>query len=300
MQEENMDYVKTILKDEFFINNVITVHYFEFAKDYVFKGEFHDFWEFVYVDKGEVEVMADDKGYKLKQGDMIFHKPNEFHNLWANGKVAPNLIVISFDCRSKSMNYFENKIISVGDTIKKLLASLLKEAMEAFSNPLNLSVTIQLEKKDNSYFGCEQLIKIYLQQILIYLVRKGTNISTEERLSSSVKERWDEDVVNIVIKFLENNINSNISFEDVCKYSSLGKTNLKMTFKEKTGTSVMEYYKSLKIQEAKNLIRETELNFTQISERLGYTSIHYFSRHFKKVTGMTPSEYSYSVKAKLQ
>lgn len=294
-----MSYVKTTLKDEFTINNVVTIHYFEFAKDYVFEGEFHDFWEFVYVDKGEVEVMADDKGFKLKQGDMIFHKPNEFHNLWANGKVAPNLIVISFDCRSKSMKYFENKIISVGDTIKKLLANILKEAMEAFSNPLNISVTQQLEKKDNSYFGCEQLIKIYLQQILIYLVRMGTNISTEERLSSSVKERWDEDMVNIVVNFLKTNINNNISFEDVCRFSNLGKTNLKMIFKEKTGTSVMEYYKSLKVHEAKNLIRETDLNFTQISETLGYTSIHYFSRHFKKVTGMTPSEYSYSVKARI-
>lgn len=294
-----MDYVRTILKDEFAINNVVTIHYFEFARDYVFEGEFHDFWEFVYVDKGEVEVMAGDKGYKLKQGDMIFHKPNEFHNLWANGKVAPNLIVISFDCKSKSMKYFENKIISVGDTIKKLLASILKEAMEAFSTPLNISATHQLEKKDNSYLGCEQLIKVYLQQILIYLIRMGTNISMEERLSSSVKERWDEDMVNIVVNFLKNNINNNISFEDVCRFSNLGKTNLKMIFKEKTGTSVMEYYKSLKIDEAKNLIRETDLNFTQISERLGYTSIHYFSRHFKKVTGMTPSEYSYSVKARL-
>jgi AraC-like DNA-binding protein len=299
MRRKIMDYVRTILKDEFAINNVVTIHYFEFARDYVFEGEFHDFWEFVYVDKGEVEVMADDKGFKLKQGDMIFHKPNEFHNLWANGKVAPNLIVISFDCRSKSMKYFENKIISVGDTIKKLLANILKEAMEAFSNPLNISVTQQLEKKDKSYFGCEQLIKIYLQQILIYLVRMGTNISTEERLSSSVKERWDEDMVNIVVNFLKTNINNNISFEDVCRFSNLGKTNLKMIFKEKTGTSVMEYYKSLKIGEAKNLIRETDLNFTQISEKLGYTSIHYFSRHFKKVTGMTPSEYSYSVKARL-
>ena len=39
------------------------------------------------------------------------------------------------------------------------------------------------------------------------------------------------------------------------------------------------------------------MNFTQISEKLGYTSIHYFSRQFKKVTGMTPSEYASSIKA---
>ncbi len=53
----------------------------------------------------------------------------------------------------------------------------------------------------------------------------------------------------------------------------------------------------MKIDTAKELIRTERLNFTQISERLGYTSIHYFSRRFKKETGMTPSDYASSIKA---
>ena len=63
-----MEYVKTELKDELKMKNIVTIHYFEYAKDYVFEGETHDFWEFLVVDNGEVEVMADTKGYKLKQG----------------------------------------------------------------------------------------------------------------------------------------------------------------------------------------------------------------------------------------
>ena len=45
------------------------------------------------------------------------------------------------------------------------------------------------------------------------------------------------------------------------------------------------------------MIRTGRMNFTQISETLGYTSIHYFSRQFKKIAGMTPSEYASSIKA---
>jgi AraC-like DNA-binding protein len=70
-------------------------------------------------------------------------------------------------------------------------------------------------------------------------------------------------------------------------------------FKEQTGTSVIEFYKSLKIEEARKLIREGQYNYTEIAERLGYTSIHYFSRQFKKTTGMTPSEYASSVKVRI-
>ena len=48
---------------------------------------------------------------------------------------------------------------------------------------------------------------------------------------------------------------------------------------------------------SQQLIRENQMNFTQISEFLGYSSIHYFSRQFKKISGMTPTEYITSIKA---
>ena len=68
-------------------------------------------------------------------------------------------------------------------------------------------------------------------------------------------------------------------------------------FKKKTSLGIIEYFSHMKINTAKELIRTGQMNFTQISEHLGYTSIHYFSRQFKKVTAMTPSEYASSIKA---
>jgi len=243
--------------------------------------------------------MAEDKGYKLKQGEMIFHKPNEFHNLLANGKIAPNIIVITFVCNSEAMKYFENKLIVTGDTVKDLLTKIIKEALLAFSTPLNISETTKLDKKDKSIFGCEQLLKIYLQQLLIYLVRKGSNIVPNDRLSSLVRERSHNDTTKKIINYLKNNLPNNISFDNVCLYSKLGSTNLKAMFKEQMGMGVMEFYKTLKIDKSKEFIREEQFNFTEIAEKLGYASIHYFSRHFKKATGMSPSEYATSVKIRI-
>ncbi|NMA65021.1 MAG: AraC family transcriptional regulator [Clostridiaceae bacterium] len=294
-----MDYVKTPIKEEIIIKNIVTVHYFEYAHDYVFEGEKHNFWEFLYVDKGEVEVMADNLGYRLKHGEMIFHKPNEFHNVWANGKVAPNLIVISFECKSPAMTFFENKILNIGDEEKKLLAQIIREAKNAYSSPLGTPSLKKLEKRQNSLFGCEQLIRIYLEQMLINLVRKKLIVNNQSRLSSSVKERSDNDLMLKITDFLKENIHKTLSFDDVCKYSKIGKTNLKVLFKEKVGVGVMEYFRNFKIEEAKTMIREGKYNFTEIASKLGYSSIHYFSRHFKKATGMTPSEYAYSVKVKI-
>ena len=59
----------------------------------------------------------------------------------------------------------------------------------------------------------------------------------------------------------------------------------------------MEYYRNLKIRQAKVLLRESDGNISQIADALGYNSVQYFSRHFKQATGMTPREYTLSVQA---
>ena len=58
----------------------------------------------------------------------------------------------------------------------------------------------------------------------------------------------------------------------------------------------MQYFSALKIDEAKKLISYNRYTFTEIAYRLGYSSLHYFSRQFKKSTEMTLSEYARSIK----
>lgn len=53
-----MRYDSLCLKRAFNVERIYSVHYFEFSKDYTFPGEAHDFWEFVYVDKGEIIATA--------------------------------------------------------------------------------------------------------------------------------------------------------------------------------------------------------------------------------------------------
>lgn len=291
----SMKFVRTTLRKTFAIKSLISLHYFEFAKNFISNGESHDFWELLFVDKGEVEVMADTNGFNLKQGEIIFHKPNEFHSVWANKRIAPNLVVISFDCKSKSMEFFENKIFTLGDSERNILANIIKEGTDAFLPPLDNPDVNTLVKRTTSENCCEQLIEIYLELLLINIIRKGNNLDKQKRLSSSAKERSIDDLTNRLMNYLKDNIASNITFNQICHFSRMGKTQLATMFKEKVGIGVIEYFKAEKIEYAKKLIREEKYNLTEISEILGYSSIHCFSRHFKKVTAMAPSEYARSV-----
>ena len=169
-----MAYKSISLREEIQINNIVTIHYFEYMKDFSFIGESHNFWEFLYVDKGEVEVTADKREFALKAGEIVFHKPNEFHSLRANGVIAPNLVVISFICNSPGMRFFNNQILQINNDERDLLGQIIREAKATYSSQLDDPLLKQLEHKPETEipFASEQVIKILLEFLLIKLIRR--------------------------------------------------------------------------------------------------------------------------------
>jgi AraC-like DNA-binding protein len=78
---------------------------------------------------------------------------------------------------------------------------------------------------------------------------------------------------------------------DICTRFYIGKTQLCKLFEEHVGKSPIEYFSSLKLAEAKRLLRQSDLSVSRISDMLCYSSIHNFSRAFKKSVGISPIEY---------
>lgn len=290
-----MDFFKYQLSRLFNIPEIVTIHYFEYGTDFSFDGESHDFWEFLCVDKGDVTVQADHNIFHLKKGDIIFHKPNQFHSVSTSGITAPNLVVVSFVCSSPAMNFFEDKILSLGERERNLLATIISEASDAFSTPLDNPFTNTLTKNPIQQPGAEQIIQLSLEQFLISLYRKGEH--QESVVMKSVKLKQDEETFQHIVTYMEAHLSDSLSIEQICHDNLLGKSQLQKLFRSKCGCGIIDYFSRLKISRAKELIREKNLNFTQIADALGYTSIHYFSRQFKKITGMSPSEYALSIKA---
>lgn len=298
-----MHYPKTKLLPTIQIDSIISLFYFEFTKDYVFKGERHDFWEFLYVDKGEVEVTSDTAVHLLRQGMIIFHKPNEFHSINANKVIAPNLVVMSFECHSEAMKHFENKVIPIGDEERNLLALIIEEGTHAFHSPFR----IPLQRRKEPLIGSEQLVQLYLNTFLIRLLRQmelpqvncAANIKPILSLSYASKEKLEEDYVHQLIEYMKQRLEDRLSLPEISEAVHLSQTRLQLLFKQKTGYSVMDYFGKMKIDQAKTYIREEKFNFTEIAHKLGFASVHSFSKAFKKMTDMSPSEYAKSVKARI-
>lgn len=289
-----IDYQRTRLKQTIRIDNLITMYDFEFAKSYKFNGERHDFWELVYVDKGEIVVQADDRTFRLAAGMIALHKPNEFHSFYAADGTAPNMIVLTFDCRSRAMKHFENQVLRVDNNQRNLLAEIVKEGKLAFEVPFRYP----LVRRETAPISSEQMINLYLELLLLHLLRDLESPNAKRPLHSLAKEKENDALANTVIRFMESRIGEALTLDEICQSLHFSKTRLKDEFKKQTGQSVMNYYAKLKIDKAKTMIREERMNFSQIAEEIGFNGPHYFSKAFKKATGMSPTEYARSVKAR--
>lgn len=294
-----MDYVLTPLLEEIRVDSLATVHYFEYRSDFSFWGEAHDFWELLYVDKGEICVTAGEREFVLRQGEMHFHRPLEFHNLHANGIVAPNLVVVAFASASAAMSHFERRTVRAGGEARQLIARLVSEARAAYSSSLDDPGLKRLELRDQIPFGAQQAIKCCLEMLLITLVRQGAH-PPAAAARSLVREKAQEEDAARITRYLEGNLHRKLTLDDVCRENLIGRSCLQKLFCGMSGGGVMEYFCRMKVERAKQMIREGSDNFSQIARRLGFSSLQYFSRRFKKETGMTPTQYAVSVKGRCE
>lgn len=279
------------------IESISAIHYFEFDDSFVDTPESHEAWELVYVDRGECDILADDRVFPLKQGEMYFHKPYETHMIRTVRGIAPNIFIIVFSTSSPAMQCFCDKKLEASMTTKQHVAAIIHEATNTFELPFNDPRTSRLRIKDEDpLFAGEQSVMLRLELMLIEIIRSNHyDRSVPKRFLP--KEIVDDDFAISVIELMERHLYGKLTLDEISRELAFGKTYISRRFSSACGYSVIDYYNMMKISEAKRLIREGRYNFFEISERLSFSNSHYFSTIFKKHTGMTPTQYKHSIKA---
>lgn len=283
-------YFRYKLENLLIIDKIVTIHYFEFNKNFISKEERHDFWELVYVDKSEILCKADGREILLKQGEMLFHKPNELHSLSANGKNAPDVFIISFECKSEAIKIFENKKLSLKKTYAQFIYYIIEEAKRTFDIPYSDPNLKKLKLLPSPALGGQQQIKNYLEILLINIIRSLTETTGGNDMFLQQRE-LDNKLVKDILKILQENIQNTLTVNDICSRIGYSRAYVFRKFKLVVGTSVMEYFISLKIEKAKELLRENNFSVKEISDMLAFDTPNYFSKTFKRVTKLTPSAY---------
>ena len=272
------------------VQKIVTVHYQRLQRGYASEEEHHDFWELIYADKNNPQVIMGGVAHTIKQGEAVFIKPNVPHYV-----VCPedaNIFIVSFECHSQSMSLFEEQILEVPPQHRKLLQTVMTEATQTFNLPDFNPTLNKLELLLTPNLGGEQMIKNTLEILFIYLLRQE-NERTSIYFFSEIEST--RDLKKAILDYLSAHLYEEFSLDALSEELHYSRTRLCNVFKQQTGGSIYAAYLAMKINEAKTLIGQ-KLPVAEIAGRLGFSSSSHFISTFKKHTGNTPREYADSVK----
>ena len=257
------------------ISEIYTKFYQEKGTNYNFSGEKHSYWELTYVDKGELLTTIDIVSYHLKQGDLIFYAPMQFHTQSTFEKISSSYLTINFKMNFNHADLLCNKIFS----IKRDYYFIVKKLIEELSN-------------DNLYSN--DLSLCYLKQLIIQMLRLN-NSHFHSKPTTHMQQTYENELLNDILLYIDNNIYEKISVSTLCEHFCISTSMLHSLFRKNMNNTAKNYINELKLSKSKELIRNSTHTLSEISEMLGFSSIHYFSKKFKSYFNISPTEYSKSI-----
>ena len=276
-------YIKFTLKRPLRVTRLITVLSYELSSKYRNEGERHDFWELVYVDRGSLFYRAEQERGTLHNGEIILHAPGEFHSVECDGAEGTSVFIITFDCTAPALKILQSRPIKISGSIQRIMSALIQECFCAFKVS-----KYPITPNPEAPYGAEQLVRSYLEEFLIRLIRKEQTAENLAELSYGIN---DTTLTDRIKGYLSDKTGSRVTLDEIAQALHFSKSRLCDAFKRSEGTTILGYHTQLKIAEAKRMLFETKLTVAEISESLDFISPEYFSRVFKKHTGNTPTSF---------
>ncbi len=284
--------LKTVtFRKDLVINAVHAVHYYELPKHFTAPRKQYPAWELVYVDRGKLIVNTDVESFPMASGELILHPPDVPHNLQGDGKTAANVLTVLFPCRSPILYDLKGKRLRPNTAQKAVLKDILRESRSSFASRLDDPNDHRLIREKDPPIGAEQMIGCYLTTLLVSHLRQVN------RPQAVDKKIGSQPMLDAIIAYMEDHLTSKLSLELLSEEFHVSPSYIKRLFSQYKQMGTMKFFTTMKIEQAKKLLREREKNVSQIAEELGYDNIYYFCNQFKKFTNMSPMEYRKSVNA---
>ena len=258
------------------VEGVHTFFYQEKEQGFLFSGEAHPILELTYVDQGSMHSVVEGQDILLKQGDLVIYGPNQWHMQYAEIGVAPRFVTITFDISNGDLTPLLNRKFTAPQHTVTLLQQMLQEQekMDAFSS---------------------NIILARLELLLLLLLREDKE-PRAGKLQTSNAVHSENEIIRQAQQYISTHIREKLSVPLVARQVDVSPSYLTALFHKNLQISPGEYIRRTKLQESKQMIRENNLNFTEIAAELQYSTVHHFSRQFKEKFGITPTEYAKSVR----
>jgi AraC-like DNA-binding protein/mannose-6-phosphate isomerase-like protein (cupin superfamily) len=238
-----------------------------------FPNHFHEYYVIGFIEDGSRYLSCRNREYTIESGDLLLFNPGDNHTCEQidDNALDYRCINIQPEIMSKAvyeitgkdfMPYFTTQVVFHSDLVK-----LLKE----------LHLMIMQEEKD---FIKEEIFLFFLKQLV--------EEYTEQEMQSPRLEQTAQ--AKAICEFLETNYMKHITLDDLSHLSGLSKYHLLRSFTKQKGITPYSYLETIRIDRAKKLLEQGVLPI-DAALQTGFADQSHFTNFFKKLIGLTPSQY---------
>lgn len=230
-----------------------------------------------------VETCAEKK-FSVKSNDVVFVMQGT-HHAFVVGKGNLRTLELKFTVGDKSTREKLSALPTCFQDINHTLQSLFSR------------IILETQQKGPSYKAlCDALLIESL--VLIERICKFGDVSSPS--SNAVKPldgiKKVSPLISAVNKYVFGHLDKNFSLEELSKGCGYNQDYIYRTIKKEFGLSALQYVNCIRFDQAKELIEYSDLSLSEIAWNLGFESLQYFSRFFKKYANIPPSEYMEKVR----
>ena len=241
---------------------------------------YHDELELLPVYRGNFHCVVGDVDYTAEVGDIIFINTRVPHMTYCDEVCDYGLVqfreadfidgevlrIIKYSARFRNMDDEPVKIIK-SDELLRIITGVINEA----------------EKREVAY---DFYIRSGIFGILGCLYRTGVLTNAEAMYSSKEVQK-----IHAALSYINTHYSEDITLDDISARESLDPSYFCRVFKAATGATFTEYLNFVRVCKAETMLARTTLGILEISEAVGFSSVSYFGRIFKRYLGVSPRAY---------
>ena len=266
------------------VKGLVTAFSEKIKDGYNFRGEMHNFWELVCIWEGKAIVSEDDRVYELGAGNVIFHKPMEFHKIRVEKGSYARMMVISFYANDSAFERLGDGVFEL-DAEKK---NHLEEVFSLIEEYFDLNFYVE-QKAEPDPVG-EKITYLNFELFLLSILSAESRSNARQSSQSAINYKN-------IIDVMKDNIDKNLSASEIAAMCNLSESNVKKIFAKYTDGGVIKHFNRLKIKRAMRLLKAGH-SVSETSDMLGFLNPSYFAVVFQREAGELPSHYRQSQKDK--
>lgn len=245
-------------------------------------AHYHPYYEFYYLTSGKRKFFIADTIFTVNKGDLIIIPKGTIHRTTYMSNEIHERCTINFS--DKFIENF-NSPASAKDLEENLryckitIPSTRREYIE------NLFSKIEREYSGVDHFS-ESMIKTHLYELCVFVLR-----CLERNYDKSENVEIEDEIITMAAQYISSNYMNTITLEALAEKYNMSPSYFSRKFKNCTGFGFKEYLSTIRINQACNMLIQTNKSITEIAEECGFGDSNYFGDSFKKAKGMSPRSY---------